>query len=138
MKKPGCTLDFTHQRDKELFSAYQRIIKESSYINIFVVSRQLVSTPCSRFWVSPERAASVVSAMLGNRICLNLMRLTKQAMFREIARRVVAMCAVHRDLTFTEAVRRVVYSPAPQFYMTPRTAMEAIYKYKKWLYEKRN
>ena len=37
-----------------------------------------------------------------------------------------------------ELVLKAVNSPAPKFYMTPRSAMETIYKIKKGFYEKQN
>jgi hypothetical protein len=131
MKYHGCVLEFTEQRNSELMQAYRRAIAGSSRIDIAEVSVAVVNTPCSRFWVSEERAMVVVNAIEKGKDCMRRFRATKREMFEEIHRRVVAMRERHPRMSMSEVVFRVVNSPAPKFYMRPRCAMEIIYKLRK-------
>lgn len=131
MKYHGCILSFSEERNNELMKAFRQAIHHSQYIDIARISQKVVNTPCSRFWVSEERALVVVVAMLKGRHVLNTMRPTKQEMFREIFSRVMTLRQQQPKLTLAELISIVVNSPAPKFYMTPRSAMEIIYKIKK-------
>lgn len=80
----------------------------------------------------------VVNALVKGKPILNAMRPTKQEMFKEIHSRVLALQEEFPELSMFELVLKAVNSPAPKFYMTPRSAMETIYKIKKGFYEKQN
>ncbi len=136
MKYHGCILEFTDERNKDLMRSFREAIARRNPIDISEVSEELVNMPCSRFWVSEERAMVVVSALVKGLSVLNAMRPTKREMFQEIYNRVTALQEAHPDVALFELVMRVVNSPAPKFYMRPRCAMEIIYKIKKGFYEK--
>lgn len=136
MKYHGCILEFTDDRNKELMEAFHKAIEESEFIDIAEISEKIVNMPCSRFWVSEERAIVVISAMFKRKSVLDPMRPTKREMFQEIFNRVAQMREERPDATLFELVMKVVNSPAPKFYMRPRCAMEIIYKIKKGFYEK--
>lgn len=137
MKHHGCILEFTNERNEELMRVFQKTINKRTFIDITEISEEVVNMPCSRFWVSEERAMVVVAAMMKGKPVLNAMRPTKQEMFKEIYSRVLALQKQFPDLSMFELVLKAVNSPAPKFYMTPRSAMETIYKIKKGFYEKR-
>lgn len=132
MKYNGCILEFTHRRNAELMKAFRNALARQRFIDINQVSEEVVNTPCSRFWVSEERAFAVISALLkGKKHILNDMRPTKREMFQEICRRVETMQMQQTKATLFELVTKAVNSKAPKFYMKPRCAMEIIYKIKK-------
>ena len=131
MKYHGCILEFTDARNKELLRAFREALSASDYIDISSISTAVVNMPCSRFWVSEERAMVVIAAMLKGKPILNSMRPTKREMFNEIYKRVKALRSAYPHLTLFDLVTQVVNSPAPKFYMRPRCAMEIIYKIKK-------
>jgi hypothetical protein len=137
MKYRGCILEFTDERNKELMRAFREAISKSDFIDIAKISEAMVNMPCSRFWISEERAMVVVAALIKGKPVLKTMRPTKREMFTEIYKRVVALQKQCPDATVFELVMKVVNSPAPKFYMRPRCAMEIIYKIKKGFYEKR-
>lgn len=137
MKYHGCILEFTSQRNVELMMAFHKAINKRVFIDISEISSELVNMPCSRFWVSEERAMVVVAALLKGKPVLNSMRPTKREMFVEIFNRVLALKKQYPDAPLLELVVNVVNSPAPKFYMTPRSAMETIYKIKKGFYNNR-
>ena len=115
--------------------AFREAIDKSPFIDISEVSEIMVNMPCSRFWVSEERAMVVVTDMLKGKPVLNSMRPTKREMFKEIYSRVMALRKQQPHEPLFDLVTNVVNSPAPKFYMRPRCAMEIIYKIKKGFYE---
>lgn len=136
MKYHGCILEFTDERNKELLRAFRETIAKRQFIDITEVSEVIVNVPCSRFWVSEERAMVVIAAINKGKPILNTMRPTKREMFQEIYNRVTKMQKQCPDASLYELVFKVVNSPAPKFYMRPRCAMEIIYKIKKGFYER--
>lgn len=136
MKYHGCILEFTDERNKELMSAFRNVMNNCNFIDITKISEEVVNMPCSRFWVSEERAMVVVAALIKGKPVLDTMRPTKREMFQEIYKRVLDYQKQFPDASMFELVLKAVNSPAPKFYMTPRSAMETIYKIKKGFYEK--
>jgi hypothetical protein len=137
MKYHGCILEFTEERNRELMRAFRNAVCQSDFIDVSRIAETVVSTPCSRFWVSEERAMVVVAAMMKGKPVLSAMRPSKQEMFSEIYRRVMEMKRKRPGVPLSELVMDVVNSPAPKFYMRPRCAMEIIYKIKKGHYNRK-
>ncbi len=136
VKYSGCILEFTDERNRELMRAFRQVLSQRKFIDIAEISQTVVNMPCSRFWVSEERATGVVAALIKGKPVLDVMRPTKREMFTEIFRRVMDIRKECDGLPLAIIVMRVVNSPAPKFYMKPRCAMEIIYKIKKGFYEK--
>ncbi len=136
MKHPGNISDFTHMRNSELLRAFRKVFAQKAFFDITKDYGQVVNTPCSRFWISEERATAVISAIMRGQPILSSMRPTKREMFLEIYRRVLAMRNDNPDMPLCDIVFHVVNSPAPKFYMKPRHAREIIYKIKKGHYKK--
>lgn len=136
MKYHGCIMEFTCQRNGELMRAFRKAVSEAEHIDIARIAETVVNTPCSRFWVSEERALVVVSAIRKGKDVLRSMRPTKREMFEEIYRRVCDRKRSRPKDRMTDIIFHVVNSPAPKFYMRPRCAMELIYKIKKGYYDK--
>ncbi len=136
MKYHGCILEFTDERNDELMRVFREAIASRPFNNIEELSEVIVNSPCSRFWVSEERAMVVVTALIKGLPVLRSMRPTKREMFQEIYKRVMKLRKVHPKTYIYELVIKVVNSPAPKFYMTPRSGMDKIYKIKNGFYEK--
>lgn len=101
------------------------------FIDIDTAVEKVVNSPCSRFWISEERATAVISAIIRGQPILDSMRPTKREMFIELHARV---CNIRNDapeMNLYDAVFLAVNSPAPKFYMTPGYALNIIYKTKK-------
>ena len=137
MKYPGSILEFTDERNEELMRAFRQAINKRTFIDIAEISEEVVNMPCSSFWVSEERAMVVVAALIKGKPVLDAMRPTKREMFQEIYNRVMALQKQFPKASMFELVLKAVNSPAPKFYMTPRSAMETIYKIKKGFYNER-
>lgn len=141
-------MHFQKQRDKELLAAYRRALARHKYIIIENIAIEAVNSPCSRFWVSEDRALFVISEMLKGKPILEGMNPNKREMFEEIFRRVQAMLMVNpipkatkkkittkqinkstnQNLTLADLVFMAVNSPAPKFYYQPRTLCEYIHR----------
>ena len=132
MKYYGSILDFTQERNQELMRVYQEELSKAGYIVMPKIFEQVANSPCSRFWVSEERAAIVISTLLAGKVIPN-MRKNKSEMFDEIFRRFLIAREQYPEKSIYALAIMVVNQPAPKFYMTPRTVGELIYRIKKWL-----
>lgn len=137
MKSFGCILAFTRERNAALLHAYRQHVASANVIRLNEIGVRIVNSPSPRFWVSEERAAAVVSAIMRGRPILDTMRPTKREMFEEIHRRVLALKELHPDWRLCELVYEVVNSPAPKFYMEPSSALERLFKIRNGWYDER-
>ncbi|MGM9862718.1 MAG: hypothetical protein ACI305_00440 [Lepagella sp.] len=128
MKSFGAILAFTRERNLALLHAYRREVAAASYITLDEIGRKIVNSPAPRFWVSEERAAAVVSALMRGKPILDTMRPTKREMFSEIYSRVLALRKARPCWDLPRIIHKVVNSPAPKFYMKPSTAIERLFK----------
>lgn len=135
MKPHGSILEFTRERNADLLHAYRIQIARARHIRMKDIGRAIVNMPASRFWVSEERAAVVISAMLAGRDLPANMRPTKCEMFSEIFNRVMKLRHLRPNTPVADLVAEVVNSPAPKFYMLPRYAMNIIYNIKNGYYD---
>lgn len=135
MKYYGSILDFTQERNQELMRVYQEKLSKAGYIVMPKIFEQVANSPCSRFWVSEERAAIVISTLLAGKVVPN-MRRNKREMFDEIFRRFLIAREQYPEKSIYALAIMVVNQPAPKFYMTPRTVGELIYRIKNGWYDK--
>lgn len=136
MKHFGSTLDFTRQRNDDLMRAYREQLAKARFIVMPDIFSLVAESPSSRFWVSEERAAIVVSRMLAGKP-LPQMRANKREMFEEIFFRFLLLRQSCPSLSVFELVSDIVNQPAPKFYLTPRTVGELIYRIRNGWYDKR-
>lgn len=114
---------------------YQEELSKAGYIVMPKIFEQVANSPCSRFWVSEERAAIVISTLLAGKVIPN-MRKNKREMFDEIFRRFLIVREQYPEKSIYALAIMVVNQPAPKFYMTPRTVGELIYRIKNGWYDK--
>lgn len=123
MKKLGSTSDFTEARNKELLGAVRRLVMDPSCKSMTEVYARAVMEPCSRFWVSERRAAEVISKMLRGEDQDWKSVPLRSKMYRELCRRVTAWREENPCHHLSDAVFAAVNSQAPEFYLTPESAM---------------
>lgn len=134
MKYFGSILDFTRERNEDLLRAFREQLAKASYKTVPEIFQSIADSPASRFWVSEERAAIVISAMHAGKP-LTRMRSNKREMFEEIYRRFLIIREQYPDKSVYELVSMIVNQPAPKFYLTPRTVGEFIYRIKNGWYD---
>lgn len=135
MKSFGSVLAFTRERNEALLKAYRKYVDSANFICLNEIGERIVNSPSPRFWVSEERAAAVISAIMRGKPVLKTMRPTKREMFEEIYRRVLVLKARHPDWRLTRLVHAVVNSPAPKFYMMASSALERLFKIRNGWYD---
>lgn len=136
MKPNGSILEFTRERNDALMCAYRHQISKVKFINMYEIAQSVVNMPANRFWVSTERATIIVSALFAGKRLPGNMRATKKEMFMEIFNRVKELMIKSPGSRISHLVAMVVHSPAPKFYMLPRSAMDIIYKIKNGHYDR--
>lgn len=127
MKKLGSTSDFICERDRELMAAFRNVLIESDGIALRDMFGMAARRPCSRFWVAERRCAEVISRMLRGDTLPDTPP-QKRRMYEEILRRVTAWRRRNPGRPLSDAVFAAVNSPAPEFYLTDRSAREIIYR----------
>ena len=116
---------------------YRNKIAEASFIFLPAISELVANSPAERFYISPERAAAVVTAMDSGKP-LPRMRSNKAEMYSEIYRRFVERKNIYPDKSTKDIVASIVIEPAPKFYLTPRSLQEIFFKIKNGWYEKQH
>ena len=130
MKKKGSVCEYTTQRSENLYDVFKDITSGTDYILLPEIARRVVTQRARRFYVSEERAALVVSSMSKGRD-IQSMTPTKQRMYREIYRRVHRLKRENPGITLNDAVTIVVNQEAPEFYITPGTAIVILHRARK-------
>lgn len=136
MKNFGSTFEYEKQRNDDLMRAYREEIEQCKFIKMPDVFKKVVNRPSQRFWVSEERAAIVLSAMIKGDT-LDNMRPLKREMFFEIYRRAMELREKNPELSVFNLAFCVVRQQAPKFYLTPGSAKVIVSKIKRQWYKKR-
>lgn len=136
MKHKGCTNEYEQERTEELLHNYRQLIAASTTIVLSQILDKLVNMQASRFWVSEERAAIVISRMLKGDT-LQTMRPTTREMYTELFRRFQTVRSQQPNLTIEKAAFIAIRQPAPKFYLTPESARTIIHHAKKKAYQER-
>lgn len=126
MKKTGNNCDFARERDAALMAAYRQELKENNPTSITQIAEGVARRPSSRFWVSEERAVAVVSAMLRGEDVTARMHPSKRRMYEEIHRRILRVIGRKPGASLVSMVAEVIYTPAPEFYLSPRYIRDRI------------
>ena len=120
----------------ELLKAYREEIAACDVIRMDEIWQRIANRSSRRFWVSEERAAIVVARMMrGDR--LRKMKPLKREMYFEIFRIVKRLKEQYPDMPIYKLSFKAVNTPAPKFYMTPKSIKVIIYKIKRGWYEER-
>lgn len=127
MKKKGSVSEFSEERDAELVKCFRKRLGEVLTIDLDKIFAEVAAHPAKRFYVSEYRAAVVVRHhMRHGEWCVKGAK--RKEMFREIEKRVLRLLEDHDDMSLDDAMVEVINSPAPEFYLTPRSCRTLIYK----------
>ena len=118
-------LDFQKERDRDLFSAYERVLKQlgreacfKSRLEILVMA---VNSPAKQFYVSTEEASRRVSQMINGRDT-GIRSVYRRKMYEEITKRFLELRSRFPNIGLRQGVEEVIYQPAPSFYLNPSSA----------------
>lgn len=90
------------------------------------VSRCLkaIKQPASRFFISEEEANKVINKLLSvGRIDR---KGNKARLIKDLFNTIIAITESNKSISKADAIRMAVNSPAPEFYLSPRSAMRII------------
>jgi len=134
MRKTGSTFLLARERNDDLYRVYKESIKKQLSLygkicrtNLFI---QVVNSPASRYWVSPERATSVIYKMeksfkkiKGERnIPTKGMKRNTTLFYESLYSEYKLYKEFHPEMTIKEVVAIVILLPAPCFILSPTVA----------------
>lgn len=122
MKKIGATCNYICARNKELTDKARKMAV-SRGVSLKEVIEEVAESESSRFWVDEDRALRLVQE---HRRGIRQRRPERERMVGEISRRTEAMLTERPGLSLSEAVFRVVNSPAPSYYVGSRSVRRAL------------
>jgi hypothetical protein len=128
--------DLQDARDRELLSIYRDKLINCATIDLDQICRDIAVTPTSRFWVN-EKIALDEMYYIRKHGCTSRTSETYREMFMEIYKRVCELRLRKPSMSLRDAVERIVQSPAPRFYLTPKSIKVVICKAKRRLLEER-
>ena len=123
------TFEYEEERNDDLLRAFYERCQATPEALVSTIISDTVRMPSERFYVSDERAARVVSALMQGRDYPKMLS-THREMYAEILRRVLHLRSEHPDWCVLQLVREVLRSPAPQFYLTPSSAYTIIQRHR--------
>ena len=123
MKKPGSNCDYIQSRNENLKREFLKRLGKTKITRIFEeIARD---AEADRFYISEEQAVRELRRVTPKPV----KSLESRArMLADIRRRVDILMAFNPSMTLKEAVFRVVNSPAPGFYLTPKSIRTILYK----------
>lgn len=124
MKRKGSKSDFTEERNKELKS---RFFSQEAYSTSDKSLNKVIKSPASRFWVDPDRARDVISAIKKNPGVLEKMYPERQRMYKALLSKYEEIQRQFPDKSRIDCVSMAIYSGAPEFFITPSAARSIIY-----------
>lgn len=125
MRKKGAKSQLSKGRNMDLYDNF--VMLQKRHLNLYgrvcktLILQQLVNTPAKRYWISSERAYSVIyqirKGILDVNPKKNICRLY-YALYDDFR----VYKAVHPEIPDTRAVEDVINQPAPCFGLEPRVA----------------
>ena len=137
MRHKGDEFEFKKERNDDLMRAYTYQVGKMKNISTDELYMRIVDMPSKRFWVSPRRAAVVISSLLKGGSLKNMGRAKKQ-MYEEIYRRVISLRARSPHTGIYDLCRVIVEQRAPKFYLTPGSAEVIVSRIRKEWFRKQH
>lgn len=127
MKHLGNSCEFNIERDRELLQAFHRNLSSGNFRSTEEAFFNAATHSASRFWVSERRASYVVGKMIADPSFTDSMLPKRREMYLEIFRRFEAARREYPEASIYSLVFDIVNSPAPEFYLTPKSARIILY-----------
>ena len=127
MRKQGSYCEYKAERETALVECFRKKLGEVMVVDLNQIFREVSLSAAPRFYVSESHAERVIGYYRRHGIW-KVKGKKRIEMFVEIARRVDTAMETDEELTFRDAIEKVVNSPAPEFYFTAQTCRTLIYE----------
>lgn len=138
MRKNGSVFSMMRERNLDLLRAYREALnrnmrsdKDLVYMDLLT---ETVASQASRYWVSVERASSVIYQMNKGAIPKG-MKDNAKVFYKSLFEKFVSYRSDHPKMPIKHIVSIIIESPAPCFVLTPESAKAIISKMRKECYE---
>jgi hypothetical protein len=134
MRKKGSIFILEKERNEDLMRIYREITKKQ--LNLYgrvchaKILEKVVNSQASRYWVSPERASSIIYKMEKG-MSFKGMKKNTVLFYKSLYYDYRLYKDFHPKMSTRAIVEEVLMQPAPCFLITPRVAGDVIYKMKK-------
>ncbi len=133
MRKKGSTFALAESRDKDLLRVYREIISKQldlyGRITITGLMEKVVNSPASRYWVSSERACSII-LKIDKGETLSQMKKNMIIFYRSLYAEFCTYKNTHPGMPAKHIIEIIIQQPAPCFVVSPRVAGSIIYRMK--------
>ena len=125
MRHKGSLSQLSKGRNKDLYDNFCLLTKR--HLNLYgricktLILTQLVNSPAQRYWLSPERAYSVIAQIRKGTLEVNPKK-TICRLYYALYDDFKKFKKLHPDMPDTRAVEEVIQQPAPCFGLEPRVA----------------
>lgn len=131
MSTKGRKYESIDERNQCLWEAYKLVLHRApAPLKTSDIYRMAVNMPCPQFWISSEQAAKIISAIERRRINIDSLSVTRKDMIEMIMYRVGEMRKESPGMPLRQCIEEVVYSPAPRFFLTPKSAKTILHRYR--------
>lgn len=131
MKQKGDSSILGPLRDKELIKAFRRLAAAETGSISSDIYKAVVMQPCSRFWISEHRAAIMLSKLFNGYDVHSIEMPSRREMYAEIFRRAQILRSQRPDICYLDMAYIIINQPAPQFYMTYKSAIVILNNYRR-------
>jgi len=138
MRHIGSKFIYSNQRNKELYSAYLKLLSEAKIVRKNDIYQLVVDMPCSRFWISEERARDLINLIERGKSIDDIVRghsnyrckSKSRTVYKEMVRDLYdVFCMIRQEypnITYFDQICRACSHPAKRFYLTPYSAKKFI------------
>lgn len=133
MRKRGSVFILSQERDKDLFRAYRVVLRKQlqlyGRVTLTGIMEKVVNSPASRYWVSSDRAYSVILRMdKGQPV---RMKPRAKVFYKSLYKDFCIYREKHPELPIKHIVEIVIQQPAPCFMISSEFARMIIFKMRK-------
>ncbi|MFI3240703.1 MAG: hypothetical protein R3Y22_09010 [Bacteroidales bacterium] len=129
MSTKGRIKENRDERDRNLLDAYYKTLSETPFpIDMKKVYAETVRQSSPQFWISSEQALKIISDIKRGVKKISSMRSEYAKMITTIMERMDKLKESNPELSNKIRAEKVIYSKAPSYYITPKSAKTIIHR----------
>lgn len=117
-------LDFMIERDYDILNVHDRVLKElgssAKYKSRQEIFSKVANSEAKQFYVSPEEATRIISRINQGQDT-GIKNIERREMYYDIHKKFLELKNEYPAITVKDAIYRIIYSPAPRFYIRPNS-----------------